>query len=296
MNLIKIENGRLRLGIAPELGAAIAYCDYLRGAQTLPLMRPTARRGTTQPFDLASIVLVPWSNRISGGGFTFEGHRHSLEPNRKGDAFPIHGNGFQSAWDVGDQSSASLTLDLVSDGPGPFAYKAEITYVLDDDALTMTLDVTNRADITLPYGIGFHPWFPRTEGTLLRAPAGEVWLENEEHLPTEKIPVSSVPDWDFRTAKALPQGRINNAFVGWNRQVLIEWPETGLALTLEASQTLPIYILYSPGEESEFFCVEPVSHIVDAHNRPGGPVANGLIPLAPGESASCSCRFAAAEL
>ena len=54
---------------------------------------------------------------------------------------------------------------------------------------------------------------------------------------------------------------------------------------------LRTYILYSPGRDASFFCFEPVSHVVDAHNLPGGPEANGLAILAAGEIVEVSCRY-----
>jgi aldose 1-epimerase len=54
---------------------------------------------------------------------------------------------------------------------------------------------------------------------------------------------------------------------------------------------LRIYILYSLGRDASFFCFEPVSHVVDAHNLTGGPEANGLAVLAPDEMAEIKCRF-----
>jgi len=71
-------------------------------------------------FDLASILLVPWSNRISGGGFTFAGKSHPLQPNLPQEPYPIHGNGFSSAWSVEDATATSAELSLMSEGPGPF--------------------------------------------------------------------------------------------------------------------------------------------------------------------------------
>ena len=54
---------------------------------------------------------------------------------------------------------------------------------------------------------------------------------------------------------------------------------------------LSTYIVYSPSDKADFFCFEPVTHPVDAHNLPGGPEANGLSILAPQEAVSATCRF-----
>ena len=98
-------------------------------------------------------------------------------------------------------------------------------------------------------------------------------------------------EWDFAAPRALPSGWINNAFLGWDGRATVLWPDRSLELEIEADPPLSTYILYSPSDEADFFCFEPVTHPVDAHNLPGGPEANGLTILAPKEILSAACRF-----
>ena len=115
--------------------------------------------------------------------------------------------------------------------------------------------------------------------------------ETDEHLPAGDAPVASRAAWDFAEPRALPAGWVNNAFLGWDGQARILWPERSLELDIEADPPLSTYILYSPSDKAGFFCFEPVTHSVDAHNLPGGPEANGLAVLAPQEALSTVCRF-----
>ena len=62
-------------------------------------------------------------------------------------------------------------------------------------------------------------------------------------------------------------------------------------MNIEAEPLLSTYILYSPSDQAGFFCFEPVTHPVDAHNLPGGPERNGLTILAPEETLSAACLF-----
>ena len=61
----------------------------------------------------------------------------------------------------------------------------------------MRLAVLHRGAVAAPYGLGFHPWLPRTAGTLIELPASEVWLETVDHMPAGKVPIAARPDWDF---------------------------------------------------------------------------------------------------
>ena len=68
--------------------------------------------------------LVPWSNRISGGGFQFDGRFHAVEPNVPGEPFPIHGDGFQRAWRIAGHSATEAELVLDDGAIGPYRYAA----------------------------------------------------------------------------------------------------------------------------------------------------------------------------
>jgi aldose 1-epimerase len=289
MRQIEIQDGRARLVVLPALGAGVASYEARRpDGTTVPLLRSWSPSAGDDPFSLACNLLLPWSNRISGGGFSYQRRFHPLVPNIKGSKFPLHGNGFQNPWNIRRSTSTSVTLEL-SDAPvGPFCYAATVNYELRDGSLGMWLILENRGDETLPYGMGFHPWLPRHPNTCLLAPAVTVWHEDAEHLPTQEESVTNLPNWDFRRSKRLPQGWINNGFTGWSRKAIISQPEDGIELTLSASETLGAYMLYSPSAESKFFCFEPVSHLVDAHNRPEN---GGLIPLKPGEQLAGAMRL-----
>ena len=277
--------------IVPDLGAGVASYDLVDAPRREPLFRPCRISADTRPFDLASNLLVPWSNRISGGGFRFAGQFHRLDPNLTGEPFPIHGNGFSSRWSIVRSALDSAEFSLSSDGPGPFRYKAYATYALAAGALTMRLSVRNLGDAPLPFGLGFHPWIVRSPKTKLRAKAASVMFETSDHLPAGAAPAATRPEWNFAALKALPSGWINNAFLGWDGRASVQWPDRKLALEVAADASLSTYIVYSPSADAGFFCFEPVTHPVDAHNLPGGPQANGLVVLAPEEAISVACLF-----
>jgi aldose 1-epimerase len=289
--LVTLSDGVAEATVAPDLGGGLASYDLVGAAGRAALFRPCRDLSGAGPFDLANNLLVPWSNRISGGGFHFGGRFHPLEPNLSGEPYPIHGNGFSSAWSIENASTEKVELSLRSNGPGPFRYAAGATYALDAGALSMWLSVRNLGPEPLPFGLGLHPWLVRTPGTLLQAKAQRVTLENSDHLPVGQAPISSRPEWDFATPRALPVAWINNAFLRWDGHARVLWSERGLALEIVADPPLATYILYSPAGDSDFFCFEPVSHLIDAHNLPGGASASGLIILAPQETMSVTCQF-----
>ena len=200
---------------------------------------------------------------------------------------------FQSEWAVGATTSDSVRLSLESDGPGPYRYAAEVSYAITDRSLEVAMLIVNKAQATLPYGLGLHPWLPRTAATVLQAPATAVCLETKDHLPDRFEPLDRHPQWNFSLPSLLPHGWINNLFSDWPGKAIIFWPENKIALEIEASPPLQFYMLYSPSAESSFFCFEPVSHAIDAHNCALSEARNGLRKLAPGESLEARTTFSA---
>ncbi|MHA1553734.1 MAG: aldose 1-epimerase [Alphaproteobacteria bacterium] len=281
--LINLEDERSRIRVAPELGGGVAAMEALRNDAPVPVMRPWD--GSDSPFALGCNVLAPFSNRIAGGGFTHDGVFHEIAPNLDGEPYPIHGDGFQRAWDVVEASPRAVHLVLRDGAIGPFRYRADLTYRLDAGRLSAGLTLANTGERRLPFGGGFHPWFPRRIDTRLQFHATGLWLEDARHLPTEHVGLGSRPDWDFATARRLPREWINNAFTGWPGRAVIRQPETGLVVEITGSDKLSVAIVFSPDERADFFCFEPVSHAVDAHNQ---PQLSGLTELETGETMAFS--------
>ncbi|MCE9682772.1 aldose 1-epimerase [Halomonas alkalisoli] len=290
---ITLDNGRLRLVVNPQLGGSVVRFDRLTDRGPEPLMRPGSD-SEHDPNRLAMYPLVPWSNRIGGGGFSWRGQDYRLAANLPGELLPIHGDGWQRAWQVEEQGDTRLQLGLRSREQLPFDYRAELTYCLEDAALEVTLAVTHLGESSAPYGLGLHPWFPRSTDVRLEAPAGGVWEVDAEQLPTRWRRLEAGDPWSYSAAASLPAGRIDNLFTGWNGQALLSWPARGIALDVTTLPNLSRYLLFSPGEEADFFCFEPVSHDVDAHHFPD-PMAHGLVELQRGQGLRQQWCFCLAE-
>ena len=276
---LTLRAGRAEAEVAPERGAGLAGIEV--GGR--PALSARAGRPEGSPFALAMNLLLPFSNRISRP-FAHEGRVHALSPNLAGEPFPIHGDAFQRPWEVLSRTDRSARLRLPEGRFGPYRYEAEVTYGLTPGSLAATLEVTSRSACPLPFGLGFHPWFPRTPATRVRFSATGCWPQDDRHLPATTGPVPVPPDRDFGVPMALPPGWMNLGFSGWDGEAEIRQDDTAVSLRVSAP-SLSTLILYSPSAEAPFLCLEPVSHPVDAHNLPGQP---GLVRLAPGESRSAT--------
>ena len=134
--VLELSDGRSRLVVTPENGGGIARFDALvTGRAPVALLRPWDGAGP-----LGCELLIPWSNRISGGGFEFDGRFHAVEPNVAGEALPLHGDGFQRPWRVAGKTATEIELILDHGAIGPYRYVASIVYELQDGSLNATLD------------------------------------------------------------------------------------------------------------------------------------------------------------
>lgn len=274
MAVITLRSGHLHAEVLPSVGGGLARLDWM-GQEVLRSAVPEA----SSPGQLACFALVPWSNRLAPSGFVCDGRAVTPAANRAGEPCPIHGDGWQQAWQVTDQQSDAVSLLLDRRDALPFSYEARLGYALDQDWLRVSLDVRNTGAVRLPFGLGLHPWLPRPGDALLQARADTVWLSGADRLPSSNIPVPQ--EWDFNEARHLPPAGVDNVFCGWDGEATIVWPSTGL--TLRISADMAYYIVYVPPGR-DFFCFEPVDHAINAHNLPGGPAANGLTMLDPGQS------------
>jgi len=291
MDSITLRQGELGVTLAPEIGGSIAgFWSDARGT-ALDLLRPTSADALTRgdPGRLSSFPLVPWSNRIRAGRFTFGGKRVDLTPNLRGHA--IHGLGYRTSWTVMDLGLSQAVLEhRHAAGEWPWSYRATQRIALTPAGLDVEMVVTNDSETTMPAGLGWHPYFPRTVATTLHARVTRLWLTDAEILPT--VCVTPPPDRDPRLGLAVDRVALDNVFVGWDQEAIITWPERRARLRLRARGPLTTLVVYTPPREA-FFCAEPVSHITEAFNlAAAGQSDTGMLSLAPGESARAAMFLA----
>jgi aldose 1-epimerase len=133
----------------------------------------------------------------------------------------------------------------------------------------------------MPAGVGLHPYFVRTPKSTITAKTEKMWVNDFENMP---LSLETVPEIGLLSQSlTVKQKALDNLFCGWNREVLISWPEWNAALKISAESPLDYLVIFTPPEE-DFFCVEPVSHVTDAFNMlDRGDSGNGTKILLPDE-------------
>lgn len=282
---IFIANDNLSVAITPRFGAIYNIWDN----GVAMLWQPGYAKQAVTPIG-GCFPLVPYANRVKNGFFTLANKQYQIADNHCQQPHALHGDGWTNKWHVIERGNTWIKLGHRSH-LYPFDYSAEQTIKILDKSLSIDIKITHLGKNPMPYGLGFHPWFIKHDNTELFAPASHIWHEDQQHFPTT---LSQVPaHLDFSTRhKKLPSGFINNLFLGWTAndkqqyQADIVYPNTQQMINIQSSQLLNRYMLYQ--SHSEFFCFEPVSHDVDAHNSHNMP---GLKLLTTNQSITANLRM-----
>ena len=265
-NTLTLRSGNALLAIIPEVGGCITRYCLKTEEQVLDLMRPATHAGlaAADPLELSCFPLIPFSNRIRNGRFTFQGNQIKMPPNFSPEVHTIHGHGWKVPWTVSEvkENRAVLAYQHFADA-WPFPYLARQVFELNGSSLTLTLQITNNGKSAMPAGIGFHPYFVRTPLATITAKTERMWINDFENMPLslEQPEEIKLLNHGFE----VKQKTLDNLFCGWNREVLISWPEWHAALKISAEAPLDFLVIFTPQDE-DYFCVEPVSHVTDAFN------------------------------
>ncbi len=283
--LIRLAGGDIELDLAPEVGGGIARLTW-RGQD---ILRPAAADAVAgiDPLRLACYPMVPFAGRITGGRFTFSGTSISLAANMAGEPAAIHGQGWRNPWRPVSVSERRAVLRFdYQGGDWPWAYRAEQVFEILDDAVTVRLSVENRSGRPMPAGLGLHPFFPRLPGVRLRAPVEGVIKEPGE------APVPPPAAWDWSLDPPI-SAFVDHQFVGWTSEARVTWPSTGRQVTIVCDPPTRFLVVYAP-DGGDAFCVEPVTHELDAVNLSAGGVDHGMVVLAAGQSTAMTMRLSMA--
>ena len=285
-DLLTLAAGPLTASVAPRAGGSLA--SFTAGGQMMMRQAPDAH--STDPLTMACYPLLPFVGRVAYGHFTFEGREVRLPPHPISTPHALHGIGWQRAWEVAETTTAQVRLTLTHrpDPAGwPWGFDAEQVFTLDETSLTIRIAITNCASAPMPCGVGLHPFFPDRLSARMTGDLPMVWESGADGLPTNRTEVTAVRN--FTKTRRIAPLTLDHCFSGGKGPLDIRWDDKTYGLRIhgrEAGHT----VVYTPQAE-EFFCVEPVTIVPNAMNRPEGPDVTGLVALAPEATLALTCRF-----
>ncbi len=297
---VMLENDQLRLAVDPQQGVNVLGFFVRRDQGWLTVM-PDVRGGKSD-LKASSFVLIPYSNRIEKGHFTFQGQPYQLA---NGERHASHGDVRGRAWQVATVTATAIhcTFDsrTYADANWPWPFTATLQYSIREDTLFSRLTVTNEGDSPMPAGLGWHPYYNRTlsragEPVLLHFRAPLVYPDaNDNRIPSGPVQPLA-PNQDFSTERELtPANFIDACFYGYEGNGAITWPESNVKLTYTCSPHCHHLIIFNPAKP--YFAVEPVTNANNGVNLYAqGDPTSGIQVLAPGETLEATFAVSAHEV
>ena len=279
--------GKLRLVLNASIGGSISAFEWIDAHVHRPILRK-CNSSSQNVLEAASFPLVPFSNRIRGGRFTFRGREVRLQPNMAGDPSPLHGQGWLSAWGVDQATDDHAVLSFRHEaGEWPWNYEARQEFRLDEGGVFLRLTCRNISDQPMPCGLGFHPYFPCGPATRIDTGVTHAWTIDERVLPLEKVAAQG--RYDLGNRLVCGQA-LDNGFGGWCGDARMSDPEWPYEMGLKSADA-PFFQVYSP-PKGGIFVAEPVSHANAALNAPEAQWPElGMRVLGPGEAMSLDMRL-----
>lgn len=291
MSIITLKNQQFETHIASQGGTVHGLWWHNQG-RIIPLLRE-AKQADAAPVETGGFPLIPFGNRIPQNHFSFEGRDYHFQANTDDDPLYIHGESWHGLWQIAEQTDDRLVLRFTHDkADAAFIYEAEQSFTLDEAGFSLSMRVTNKGDRAMPFGLGWHPYFHLTEQTQLQLNAQKMWTQGAGYLPENRVNIPD--DLNFSSMKKIPDHWVNNGFEGWDGTATLVWPEQNTALTMSADPLFDRFFLYAPHgvpesqSRSDYFCLEPMSHMAGDHCRDG---YGGLKILQPSESLSGIIRL-----
>jgi len=294
--VVTLSAGALRVVIAPEVGGALAAFYETTPDGPLHWLRPASAVAFAErdPLRMASFPLLPYCNRIRDARFEFDGRTIDLAGNDTRFAHALHGNAWRHSWQVGARTESSVELhfehepDARIPGDWPFRYRARQRIELSGGALRITLSAQNLHDRPMPFGMGHHPYYPRTAQTRVYAEVEAMWHADADVLPTHLGPHPAVNA--LRAGMSPDAFDLDNNFANWSREATVAWPDEHRRLTMTADAPFDHMVIFAPANDPQL-CVEPVTNTTDCFNAVGPREHVGGCVLQPGKEIAATVKW-----
>jgi len=318
LQAVEFSKGDYTALLVPSVGANLVRLANTRlGAEIL--LTPAADEvetflGRPQVFGLP--VLFP-PNRIEDGCYTFDGRTYQYPITIEKEHNYHHGilksQPFAVSKAVETDGEVLIECRYYSNAANdaifrdfPHEFKCKIIYKLSAKGLKQEVTFTNRSNLRMPVGVGFHTplCIPFAGGEaadyVMRVAVGEQVELNERNLPTgRKLPLTEqfakLREGGLQVTDCAP---IEAGFTMREidvdgkpyRGAVVENKQTGVRTFYEVNDMTTYWTIWNNGGQVPYCCPEPQSWITNAPNA-SDPEAAGFRSIAPGETFSMKFKL-----
>lgn len=270
--MLNLQAGGWHASLLPAQGAAFASLEH----EGRPILQPLEGRDPNAT-QAGAFWMLPWTNRLDGGLFPWAGECYSFPITHPSEGNALHGLGRTLPWKVEENGPASAVLSQRL-SQQPFDYLARLEVSLGEGGLTLALRLEQQGETPCPMGFGWHPWFARPPGCAVRFSATHKLRRDARKLPVGAEPSSGIDGPEETWLGA------DDHFAGWGGEAVLKRPD--LTLVMRASGDWARNFQFFAPQAHPVLCLEPVSHVPDAINRPALAPLGAMRTLARGEALS----------
>jgi len=264
------ETSESRVEIAPRRGALVTSFQ-VRGRELLYLERDTLADASKNVRG-GIPVLFPAPGKLRGDTFTRDG---------KSGAMKQHGFARNMSWTphtIADATHAEVTLTLRADertrAQYPWDFSAALTFSLCGSRLSIRHRVHNTGDVTLPFALGYHPYFVVTD----KRPAD---VQTAATRAYDNVTKRVVPFTGFDLT--LPE--VDLYLLDHGSSVSALSLGDGTRMQVSCSSEFTRFVVWTVAGK-DYVCLEPWTAALDALNTgegltelPAGAVSEGWVDL-----------------
>jgi len=261
LDLITLSNsgGDSRVSIAPGRGALVT--SFAVGNRELLYLDESTFRDPTKNVRGGIPVLFPAPGKLANDVWSYRGRRGAMKQ---------HGFARTEAWTVTSRTSHSLTCSLDSNeqtlAQYPWRFHAELEFALQGSRLRIVFRLLNTDTETLPFGVGYHPYFQVADKTRAR-----VATDATQAFDNTQKQTRAFSGFDFT------QPEVDVHLLDHSAKQCTLALVDGANITLRTSDHFSLWVVWTLAGK-DFICLEPWT-------SPGNAINSGerLLTLAPGQ-------------
>lgn len=271
-----------------------ANCVSLRYKNRKILREPNYDVGLDNPYVYGMPILFP-VNRISGGGFEFEGRKYEFTINEPDTCCHLHGLLHQAEFKVESETENKIVCAYIPETGNEYFgrqnnFKINMEYELTENGLMHSVTVTNLSDTNMPVMLGFHTTF---NSDFADSGAVSVLAEiSEEYERNMKnyLPTGVKPKFD-EVSSALASGNFNpleksaskHYRSGGDGRMIIYDAKNDISVVYENDEKYKFRLIYCSSDDG-YICLEPQNCLANCANSPISRAEAGFEYIKPNES------------